>query len=106
MAEPYQPRRTLTPTLSRNTWRGGKSASPAPSSVVRLRLLTLGAGLPAAVDPQVLGGVRPHHVLDRPRVALRDVAERVADLGRLPVAGVDDVLHADPEAEGLAGPAG
>src|SRR5439155_20683575 len=76
----------------------------ARASVERLGLFALGAGLPAAVDPEVLAGVGADEVLDPLRVALRDVAERV--VLALPLLGVDDVLHADLELELPVGPAG
>ena len=63
-----------------------------------------GAGFPAAVDPEVLGGVLADYVFEGFGVALGDVAQRVGLVG--PVGGVDDIGDADVEVKGLAAAAG
>jgi hypothetical protein len=68
-----------------------------------------GAGFPAAVDPEVLGGVVADEVFDAFGVAGGDVVEFVFVLVAgviLPVFGVDDVLGADIEFEFVAAAAG
>src|SRR5688572_27108741 len=76
-----------------------------PELIKRLRRLALRAALPTPMHPPVLPGVDADEVLDRLRIALSDVAQRV--ILRAPVLRVDDVLHADAEAEGaVVEPAG
>ena len=68
-----------------------------------------GAGFPAAVDPEVLGGVFADEVFDGFGVAGGDIVEFVFVLVAgviLPVFGVDDVLGADVEFEFVAAAAG